>query len=255
MDFQEKKAFPGEEGGGPEEGGARFIDISPEEIFLNSSESLDRLTDHVANGGNLLDFAKLHRVSYSLVRRFINSDPARQIAYDEAVAMQEDVIQEKILRELERIHQFDIRSVFDENGSVKEPKDWSDAAGAVISSFEVETRYEDDGEGGKIEVGQKYKVKLWDKTRTLDAAAKIKQMLKPKAKTGHDDDLAILNRMIEKNRLRLGPGAKAMGIKPMADSASLDDGLGKPGSRSANKVIDVTPVQLPAEVEEVYGEI
>lgn len=254
MSSEENDLFEERGGGGPESGGARFIDISPSEIFLNSSESLDRLTDHVANGGNLLDFAKLHRISYSLVRRFINSDPLHQKAYDEAVAMQDDVIQEKILRELSRIGNFDIRGIFDENNCVKRPVDWDDNAGSVISGFEVETRFEDDGDGGKIEVGFKYKVKLWDKTRTLDAAAKIKQMLKPKDRGSHDDDLAILNRMIAKNRLRLGPGASAMGIKPKADGASLDDGLGKPGARSA-KVIDVTPVPVAAEVEEVFGEL
>ncbi len=172
--------------------------------------------------------------------------------------MRSDVIEEKILRELERIHQFDIRSVFDDRNSVKMPSEWSDEAGSVVAGFEVETVYEfildDDGNKQKVDVGHKFKVKLWDKTRTLDKAAQIQQMLKPKNKSGTDDDLAILNRMIEKNRLRLGPGAKAMGIKPKADGASLDDGLRKPEERSA-MVIDVTPVQVVADAEEVFGEL
>ena len=259
MDSEKRNSNTQARGGGPESSGGDFIDISPSELFFSSTESLDRLTDHVANGGNLLDFCHLHKIRYSALKRWLNSDPSYQVAYEAAVALQSEVIEEKILRELQRIGQFDIRSIFGEDNCVKPPSEWGDDAGAVISGFEVHELFESDGEGGKNLIGYCKKIKLWDKTKTIESVAKIKQMIGASRKdqaANENDLLAVVNRMIGKRKLALGPGVTPVGVKPSQDMASNDSGsrgsVPTPVSESrAPEVIDVTPTN----VEEFYGEL
>lgn len=254
MDSEKDFVATQDDPGGRKDAGADFIDISPAELFFNSTESLDRLCDHVANGGNLLDFAKLHRISYSAIKRWLNSEKKFLAAFEEAKAMQSEVIEEKILRELQRIGQFDLRSIFGNDNCVLPPDEWSEEAGSVIAGFEVHELFESDGEGGKNLIGYVKKIKLWDKTKTLESVAKIKQMLgtaRKDASANENDILNIVNRMITKRQALLGTQQKA--VKPGADRASLDSG--SRGSAAEPVEIEVKARAVTEEPLEHFGEL
>jgi phage terminase small subunit len=78
---------------------------------------------------------------------------------------------ERTLRELGRVAFSDIRTVVDDDGAIKSPKDWSDAAAAAVAGLETEALYEGHGRDRK-KVGTTTKVKLWDKNQALVTLAK-----------------------------------------------------------------------------------
>jgi phage terminase small subunit len=95
-----------------------------------------------------------------------------------------------IRRELARIGFSDIRKIFDENGNLKLPKDWDDAAAAAISSVEVVTKPLGDGE-----VEYVHKIKTWDKKGSLELLGKELKMFTDKVDaTINDKEPLIIKR-------------------------------------------------------------
>lgn len=107
-----------------------------------------------------------------------------QQSIEKAMQKREDrteITQDRVLRELEKIGFSDLRGAFNENGSLKMPKDWSDEAAAAISSIEVITK--NLGEG---EVEYVHKIKLWDKKGGLELIGKHLKMFTDKVEATLD---------------------------------------------------------------------
>lgn len=79
---------------------------------------------------------------------------------------------DEILGELKRIGDFDPRQIFEDNGTVKDPKDWPIDLAKAISSIEVKEIF---AKGGKL-IGYTKKVKFWDKTKALELLGKNKKL-------------------------------------------------------------------------------
>jgi phage terminase small subunit len=110
-------------------------------------------------------------------------------AVDEALAARAqrvEVKQDDVLRELLRIARADARTIFDENGQLKPPREWSDDAAAFLSSVEVEELF--DGRGAeRRSVGFVRKVKLWPKVQALELLGKHLRLWVERAElTGKD---------------------------------------------------------------------
>lgn len=75
----------------------------------------------------------------------------------------------RVLEEIRRLAFSDVRGLFDETGNLRPIKDLTDAQAAAIASIEVVKKNIVAGDGKVDEV---YKVKTWDKTRTLEMLAK-----------------------------------------------------------------------------------
>jgi hypothetical protein len=240
----------GERGGGAEVGGGNFIDISPQELFFHSSESLDNAVDHISNGGNILDFCKMYSIRVSAFWRWVEADEEKSAAIAAAEKMKERVIAEKVFRELDRISNFDIRSIFDKSGAVKQPEEWSDDAGSVIAGMEVKEEFNREGEL----VGYVKKVKLWDKTKTLEQVARIKQMMaKEESGDSESDLLSILRKIHDKRNKALSAGGRIESRGLHTDGVAVQAGSvvqASSVSQASSMVIDVTPV-----VEEKEGEL
>ena len=84
-----------------------------------------------------------------------------------------NVTRERIAQELARIGFLDIRNIFDENGSLKSPENWSDDEAAAIAGLESEQLFEFDEDGNKNWTGYLKKVKLSDKRAALDSLSKL----------------------------------------------------------------------------------
>lgn len=75
---------------------------------------------------------------------------------------------ERVLNEYAKIAFSDIRNLFDENSRLLPVKDIPDEIAAALSSVEVDQLWAM-GMDGREEVGETKKVKVWDKTKALDA--------------------------------------------------------------------------------------
>jgi len=83
-----------------------------------------------------------------------------------------NVTRERIAQELARIGFLDIRNVFDEQGRLKDPVEWSDDEAAAIAGLESENIFDGYGED-KTLIGYLKKIKLSDKRAALDSLVKL----------------------------------------------------------------------------------
>lgn len=83
-----------------------------------------------------------------------------------------NITRERIAQELARIGFMDIRNIFDENGSLKSPENWSDDEAAAIAGLETEQIFEGSGKD-RVWTGYLKKVKLTDKRAALDSLSKL----------------------------------------------------------------------------------
>ncbi len=81
------------------------------------------------------------------------------------------VTQDDVLRELARLGFSDLRRIFNEDGSLKQPHEWDDDTAAAIASVEVFEEYEGKGEDRRLS-GYTRKVKVWDKNSALEKLGK-----------------------------------------------------------------------------------
>ncbi len=72
----------------------------------------------------------------------------------------------RTLREVANVAFFDIRELFNDDGSLKPPKDWPDNAAAAIAGIDVEDLFELHGEE-RVKIGQLRKFKVWSKPDAL----------------------------------------------------------------------------------------
>lgn len=93
---------------------------------------------------------------------------------------------DRILQELARIGFSDIRTIFDDNGQIKEPKDWPDDIARCVASVEVLEEFEGTGKD-RTWIGYTKKVKFWSKEKCLELMGKHKKLFTDVVEI-HDDD-------------------------------------------------------------------
>src|SRR5690606_38851264 len=76
------------------------------------------------------------------------------------LSRQTNVNAERVILELARVGFSDLRRVFREDGTLKDPRDWDDDTAAAIKSIKV--RREKDGDAEIVEIN------TWDKCAALD---------------------------------------------------------------------------------------
>lgn len=69
--------------------------------------------------------------------------------------------------ELAKLAYFDLRQLYREDGSLKDPREWDDATAAAVASVEVFEEFAGKRKDRK-QIGHTKKVKTWDKNRALD---------------------------------------------------------------------------------------
>ncbi|MCP4372974.1 MAG: terminase small subunit [Deltaproteobacteria bacterium] len=80
---------------------------------------------------------------------------------------------DQILKELLKSATSDIRDIFDDNGLIKNPKEWPDHIAKAVSSLQIEEIKEWDDKARKhVFVGYSKKIKLWDKIKSLELVGK-----------------------------------------------------------------------------------
>ena len=102
-----------------------------------------------------------------------------------------DLSAARVLEELRRLAFADVRSLFDDAGNLKQPKEWTPEAAAAVAAFEVVQRNLTSGDGLNDTV---IKVKSWDKTRSLEMLAKHFKLLVERVEVDAGD--AVVARLL-----------------------------------------------------------
>lgn len=179
----------------PEPMAASFIDISLSQIFFSSDENLYKLVDHLGNGGDEIEFCQMQKIRLSDFKKWIRQSAERTQIYQAALLARDEWMDAAILRQLRFLSQFDIRTVFGDRGEMLPPSEWGDAAGAVISGFEVVETFDADGEL----TGYVKKVKLWDKTKAIDKSVQLRnEMIERSRDVAQTDLLGAIKEMMVK---------------------------------------------------------
>jgi phage terminase small subunit len=116
-----------------------------------------------------------------------------------------EVNSDDVLRELVRISKADLRKVFNEDGNIKNPKDWPDEVAAFISSIEVE----EIGERGVV-IGHVKKIKLWPKVPALELLGKHLALWVERHELTGKDGAPLLGTMTDAELLAKTPEAVAV---------------------------------------------
>jgi phage terminase small subunit len=78
---------------------------------------------------------------------------------------------ERILTEVARVGLSDLRKLYNEDGSLKLPHEWSDEAAAAVAGVEVSEIFAGEGKARTL-VGHTKKVRVFDKVRALELLSK-----------------------------------------------------------------------------------
>lgn len=89
------------------------------------------------------------------------------------------ITQDRVLQELARIAFFDIRKLYNEDGSMKAPQELDDDAAAALSGIDVTEEFQGRGED-REHIGFTKKAKVFDKGTALTLAMRHLGMLKDK---------------------------------------------------------------------------
>jgi phage terminase small subunit len=80
---------------------------------------------------------------------------------------------DRVLNELYQSAMSDIRDLFDDEGAIKNPKDWPDHIARAVSGIQIEELKEwDEKKREHVFLGYTKKVKLWDKVKSLELLGK-----------------------------------------------------------------------------------
>lgn len=83
-----------------------------------------------------------------------------------------NITRERLAQELAKIAFADVRLIFNEDGSLKSPENWPDDIAAVIAGVDTDEIWEGRGED-RQKVGETKKLKMWEKTKAIEALAKL----------------------------------------------------------------------------------
>lgn len=155
------------------------------QILLSNAKLLDVICEHVANGGSLITLSKVWDVRYSQLVKWIRLFPDASKAYDQAIIDRSEWTREKILTEIKILADYDLRDLYNDDGSLKPIKEWpEDVAKAITSVESVELL-------GK-KAGEVKKIKTESRKAALELLGKTEAMFVEKQENKSIDSLAAV---------------------------------------------------------------
>lgn len=120
----------------------------------------------MANGGDLIEFSRSLKIRYSDLAAWITGNEGNFKIYSKAIEASEEFIRKRVLNELSHMAFFDLREAYNDDGTLKKPKDWPDSVARALAGVEVEELFEGTGKEREC-VGDTSKIKLHDKIKAL----------------------------------------------------------------------------------------
>lgn len=158
------------------------------ETLFADPATMDTICSNIAEGLSLIDLCKTWSVGYSKVLRWIRADSVRLKAYNEALADRDEWTKDLLLRELRSIATSDLREAFDDAGKLKHPSQWPDSIARAVAGLEVFEEFAGKGDDREY-IGDTKKLKLWDKTKSLELIGKTMALFVDKKEHSLDSSL------------------------------------------------------------------
>lgn len=103
-----------------------------------------------------------------------------------------DLSAEKVLTEILKLATSDLRKLFDDKGGLLPPEKWPDDVAASVSSIEIDELFDGFGQD-RHQIGFTKKVRLWDKTKSLELLGRHLKLFTDKLEV--EGDLSIAESM------------------------------------------------------------
>ncbi len=132
---------------------------------------IETICECVAMGNSIITLARTWEIRYTVISKWIRAKPERKKLYDSAVEDRKEWFVERLLMEMKTIAVSDLRQLFNDDGSLKPPSEWSEEASQFISSIEINELFEGTGKEREL-IGHTKKIKLWDKSKSIDQLGK-----------------------------------------------------------------------------------
>lgn len=116
------------------------------ERVLAKPDILERILEHVANGGSLVTLCKHWAVSYRKVMNWINKQPDGKRLYQEALDQRLEWADEMVLSGLQEHSQANIKDLFDQNGEPLAPHELPDEIAQSVDSIKITERHTESGD-------------------------------------------------------------------------------------------------------------
>lgn len=152
-----------------------YVDVAVRDAELSAPDRMDKIVAHLSCGGTLIDYCRLVGQSFADMKRWIDSSADRKKAYEAGKLARQEWLFERVLSEYTDLSTFSLDQVYAEDGSLKPVHEWPRSAKAAVAGIESVEQFEMvDGE--KVPTGTVKKVRLWDKTKTLQDIGKHLKM-------------------------------------------------------------------------------
>ena len=152
--------------------------------LLAHPDLVNYVCEHVANGGSLIDMCKAWDVRYSQVVRWIRMNPEHSKMYDQAMSDRLEWTKEKILNEIRILVEYDMRDLYNDDGTMKPVKEWPEEVAKAINSVETVELLKG---GGHVK-----KLKTESRKAALELLGKTQAMFSDKVQHEATDSLAAL---------------------------------------------------------------
>lgn len=144
-------------------------------LILLARRTIDVILAHIRNGGTLIELCDAWQVRYDEVVAWVRADKPRSELYDQALRDRSEWTDEMVLSEIRAICRFDIRKLYDDKGALKAISELDFETARMVQQAEVEEMYSRVGDF-RSRVGEKTKVKVYDKLKALELAGRNRKL-------------------------------------------------------------------------------
>lgn len=148
---------------------------------------LQAILEHVASGGNLIDFCNERGQKYYNVERWLNADEERWKLYQHALSLRSEFFVQVLLKGFYEIANFDVRQAFNNDGTLKDIKDMPAILGSTIASIDTFEEYSPNGQY----LGRVRKIRFNDKLKAMELLAKNLGILVEKHEVKFDVNFSV----------------------------------------------------------------
>lgn len=161
-----------------------------ERALMSEPDFIDHICDEIAcSTKTLVDISEIFDIRYHELYKWVHGDPDRLSAYTKSLEARNASLQDRVLRALVRVAEFDVRELYDADGNIKSVHDLPEHVAKVIGSMDMEHVNVD----GRV-VTKIAKVKTADRMRGIENIGRTTSMFTDKVEhSGTIDGLA--NRM------------------------------------------------------------
>ena len=161
--------------------------------ITEDESTMDVICTHVAQGGSLLDLCETWDVVYGRVMSWVNADDSKKALYHQALEDRNEWAKETILSQLRQIANADIRSIFNDDGSLKPISEWNNDIAKAVAGIDVSEDFE-----GNQKVGFTKKIKMNDKLKAVEMLGKYYSMFVER--THHTGELTLADLVALSNK-------------------------------------------------------